>query len=94
VIRVTIYHLDASGEDTVAGAITWDGRQLAADPPGDPALRRIIDEPIGVQVEGGGAGGVRIVTPDEDPEAWLRNLYRGYRSIALRASRPIESDGA
>lgn len=33
-----------NGQDVLDGTITWDGRQLVADPPNDPFLNDLIAE--------------------------------------------------
>lgn len=86
-VSVSIYHLE-DGEDAIAGTITWDGQSLVAEPADDPLLRGILAEPADVPLPGGREFAVLA----DDPEAWLKNLYRGYTSAYLRAGRPVSDE--
>jgi hypothetical protein len=70
------------GQDTHAGTITWDGQTFQCVPD-TPLLREIVAEPIS------GPGGT-VLSPERDPEAFLRALNRQYHSAYLRVSAARE----
>ena len=79
-MKVEIYGLDGT-DDVLVGLIIWDGASWAVNPSANKTLLNLLDEPVVNQD--------RIITKDE-PEAFLANLHKQYRSAYLRASKPME----
>lgn len=68
--KVDVYELD-----TLIGSLSYDGRQIVLDPPGDGVLKLILDEPV-LTAQG--------VFDKSQPEAFLDALPKQYRGAYLR----------
>lgn len=68
-LRVPIYMINVSPDQPI-GYVTWDGRELKAEPDNVPALHSILSRPLMAVDE--------IISPQDDPEKWLRALPHNY----------------
>lgn len=82
-LKVEFYGLDNRGLDKLEGAITWDGSQLKTDPSDSNLLKNVLK----IKVIAGEGDKQRYITPEEDPEEWLKSLYMNYTSAYLRAGK-------
>lgn len=84
-LRAPIYSLTERPEATKVGYIIWDGERLGVHPRDNSTLEAIAQEPLWL-------GGEDIITPESDPEKWLRSLYRGLHGSYLWAGQAEEFD--
>jgi hypothetical protein len=78
-LRVKIY----TNEDFV-GTITLEGGRFSVDPPDSNLLNGILEDPVYLQRN----GEMVDVFAQQDPEAFMKGLWKHYKSQGLRASGP------
>jgi len=71
--------------DELVGMIRLLGEKLECDPPGESLLKGIVSEPISLNID----GEWRSVDPSSEPELFIQNLYRYYRSVYLRVGEAM-----
>lgn len=81
-MKVEIYDIENS-TDHKAGTIHWDGNSFSTEPPDNVLLKNILDSKVFNEES------VEMTLSKSDPEGFLRNLHRKYRSPYLRASKVV-----
>jgi hypothetical protein len=84
-LRAPVYGLDEKLHYGAVGYIVWDGKHLYTDPAKNAKLRSIL-RPYELTT----ASGMERFDAENDPEAWIKNLYRRYLSAELRVDRANE----
>jgi hypothetical protein len=84
-LSVAIYTLDLKGHNMKVGDLLWDGKQITAKPltkDGKVMLNTVMTEPIK-------RPGEELIDPKTEPENFMRNLWRMYRSPYLQALEAV-----
>ena len=84
-LKAPVYGLDDKLYYGKLGDVIWDGKRLYTKPPRNAKLRNIL-RPYELTT----ATGMERFDPENEPEAWIRNLYRRYLSAQLRVYRANE----
>lgn len=82
-MKVTIQGIDEMGEPIDKGTIEWDedNVQFILNPDNE-VMRNFLEEPVFVLEN----GDLRDVYAQDDPELFMENLPKHYKSYACRAS--------
>lgn len=81
--RCAIYGLgEKTAQPSLLGYVLYDGHQISTDPPDAPGFQFILTRPVRV------APGERV-SPNENPDEWLRALPQAYQGSYFWAG-PIE----
>jgi hypothetical protein len=84
-LSVAIHTLDLKGHNMKVGDLLWDGKQITAKAltkDGETMLRSVMIEPIK-------RPGEDLIDPKKEPENFMRNLWRMYRSPYLQALEAV-----
>ena len=81
---VDIYALDNEASDIEIGTLAYDGKKVYWVYLDDKESEYILHDPIYVNNE--------EVYANKEPERFMRNLYKHYKSAYLRATRPLSTD--
>ena len=84
-LKAPVYGLDEKFHYGAVGYIVWDGKRLHTEPAKNDKLRSIL-RPYELTT----ASGMERFDAENDPEAWIKNLYRRYLSAELRVDRAKE----
>jgi hypothetical protein len=78
-LTVTFYHLNpGTARSEVAGHLVWDGRKIKPSEE-SVVLKNILAQPVEVHTE--------KIDHKKEPEKFMRNLWRMYRSPYLQAMK-------
>lgn len=80
--EVEIRGLDGTGEDVLIGTVVFENGEIHVEPEGDPTLTSVLESKIPI------GRGERIGAED-NPDEWMSNLWKQYKSAYLRASKAI-----
>ena len=75
------------GVQVTVGTISWDGTDIVPSPHDDETLSKILQDPVFVS----GPDGMVDVYASDDPEKFVRNLYKHYKSAYFNASKAVET---
>ena len=81
-MKVKVYEI-RMGKSLPVKTITWQNGKYSFDPPDDIVLRNIVSESIMVPNK---------IDPVKEPEAFMKNLHRAYRSAYLMADKATDDD--
>jgi hypothetical protein len=85
-LKVDLYALrDDPFRDAIVGTITLDDAGNLAGTLLDPDYQRTVDSVLKdpIYVRG------KVVYPNYNPELWIKNLWREYKSYAVRATEAV-----
>ncbi len=86
-LKVTLYGLDNDANDIELGTIEWNGARWLLQPEGDSLLLQTLRDPIAIE----SASGFQPLRARDEPEEFLRQLHREFKSAYLRASKAVET---
>ncbi len=83
-IRVDFFEMPQEGDKpNPVGYITWDGSSFGGKFDGpERMMRETLDDPLYL--------GKELIRSKDEPEKFMENLYRYYRSHCLYATKPYQ----
>jgi hypothetical protein len=85
-LTVAIYVINEQGEDEHAGDLIWDGKKITASDPDRHLLKSIMTTPLEWR------GLKKPIEPRQEPELFMRSLWKAYRGAYLRALKATTGD--
>jgi hypothetical protein len=88
-IEVKLYSVEG-GQPTYNGSVLYDGKKLTSKSAGAQfknTMFYVMNEAI-ITPDGD------VYDPTEDPEGYINNMYKAYRSYGLTASKPQSTSTA
>lgn len=82
-LKASVFKLGEDFNCFKVGEIIWDGEQIRVEPAGVRKLREIVSRPYRIST----SRGVKELSPERDPEAWINNLHTRYSSQHIRVSK-------